>query len=265
MVYHKIERVFTISILDDNAYKFPEEQKLEKIPIDYLEENVDKKYDLTEKNIKHYQRDFGSKGKELNLYEPIPTLTASMGTGGGNIPYFVFPPKQELKLKLKDLLEDEVDEKYYLNDEQINRIKTSTYTSNQRRIQEKQWCDTLCARDWKDPKCVEVVRKYGVFDTEKSKHQAGSVYDIDGLAPTLDTMQGGYRQPCIEIKNATKQSYVESKYKEFINENGYMPDMFNPYNKTEIKDIAPTQSTQCGSTTSSATVLIKENRWSDLD
>lgn len=30
---------------------------------------------------------------------------------------FTFPPKQELKLKLKDLLEDEVDEKYYLSGE----------------------------------------------------------------------------------------------------------------------------------------------------
>lgn len=29
---------------------------------------------------------------------------------------FEFPPKQELKLKLKDLLEEEADEKYYLND-----------------------------------------------------------------------------------------------------------------------------------------------------
>ena len=35
---------------------------------------------------------------------------------------FTFPPKQELKLKLKDLLEDEVDEKYYLSGEQIARI-----------------------------------------------------------------------------------------------------------------------------------------------
>lgn len=35
---------------------------------------------------------------------------------------FTFPPKQEFKLKLKDLLEDEVDEKYYLSGEQIARI-----------------------------------------------------------------------------------------------------------------------------------------------
>ena len=36
---------------------------------------------------------------------------------------FTFPHKQELKLKLKDMLEDEVDEKYYLSDVAINKIK----------------------------------------------------------------------------------------------------------------------------------------------
>ena len=134
-----------------------------------------------------------------------PTITASMGMGGGHVPMieeFKFPSKQELKLKLKDMLENEVDEKYYLSDAQIKRIETTTYNVGKTRIQKKDWCDTLCARDWKDPKCVEVNRKYGIFDTEKSTHQAGSVYDENGLSPTLDTMQGGYRQPCIEIKNS---------------------------------------------------------------
>ena len=36
---------------------------------------------------------------------------------------YSFPPKQELKLKLKDMLEDNVPEKYYLSEEQINQIK----------------------------------------------------------------------------------------------------------------------------------------------
>ena len=35
---------------------------------------------------------------------------------------FKFPEKQELKLKLKDMLEEEVDEKYYLSDKMINYI-----------------------------------------------------------------------------------------------------------------------------------------------
>ena len=38
---------------------------------------------------------------------------------------FVFPQKQELKLKLKDLLEDKVDEKYYLNDISMDKIRYS--------------------------------------------------------------------------------------------------------------------------------------------
>lgn len=36
---------------------------------------------------------------------------------------FEFPKPFELKLRLKDVLEDEVDEKYYLNDEQIKKNK----------------------------------------------------------------------------------------------------------------------------------------------
>ena len=43
--------------------------------------------------------------------------------GGGA---FEFPPKQELKLRLKDLLEEEVDEKYYLSDEQVASFRAST-------------------------------------------------------------------------------------------------------------------------------------------
>ena len=35
---------------------------------------------------------------------------------------FIFPEKEELKLRLKDMLEDEVDEKYYLSDKMINYI-----------------------------------------------------------------------------------------------------------------------------------------------
>lgn len=53
-------------------------------------------------------------------------------------------------------------------------------------------------------------------------------------------------------------NFVLKKYKKFIEENRYIPKMFNPYNCAEITDICPTLSTQCGSTTSSATVLIQK-------
>ena len=40
---------------------------------------------------------------------------------------FIFPQKQELKLKLKDMLEDEVDEKYYLSEQAIIGRLTTNY------------------------------------------------------------------------------------------------------------------------------------------
>ena len=189
------ERVFTISILGDENYKFPKGKELEKLPIDLIEENADKKYDLTEKNIKHYQREFGSKGKELNLYEPIPTLTASMGTGGGNIPYFTFPPKQPLTLKLKDILEDEVDEKYYLTSSMINYLENGKYQSS------------------------KVSNKLKQTET--------------GICPTLDTMQGGNRQPFIKSRCKRLESLV--KKTEF--EEGKVLNM-DLYNQTTNENIS---------------------------
>lgn len=113
---------------------------------------------------------------------------------------FVFPEPIKLPIKLKDLLESKVDEKFYLSQEQVAKIKFSNFEQKKSQIQRKDWCDTLCARDFKDPKCVEIesepIRIGGIFDTDK-KHQAGSIWDKEGLAPTLDTMQGGWRQPSI--------------------------------------------------------------------
>lgn len=45
----------------------------------------------------------------------------------------------------------------------------------------------------------EVERIGGLFDTEGQKHQAGSIYNTEGLAPNIDTMQGGYRQPLVQL------------------------------------------------------------------
>lgn len=55
-------------------------------------------------------------------------------------------------------------------------------------------------------------------------------------------------------------NFVLKKYKEFYKKHDYIPLMFNTYNCMEITDIAPCLSTQCGSTTSSATILIIERK-----
>ena len=156
-------------------------------------------------------KDYGTPQNRERVY----TISIRKDIDDGN---FKFPEKEELKLRLKDILEDEVDKKYYLNDKQLLAIKNSAYMPAKRRIQEKNWYDTLCTRDFKDPKCVRIG---GIFDTEKSKHQAGSIYDKEGLAPTIDTMQGEYRQPMIEvIGNYMPSGHDASRV---VNSNGLAP------------------------------------------
>jgi site-specific DNA-cytosine methylase len=72
-----------------------------------LQDNPNSKYNLTKKNIKHYSRNFGSKGSILKGEDKSPTLTSAMGSGGGNVPA--------------------IDEKYYLRNNDIEDVKKSTY------------------------------------------------------------------------------------------------------------------------------------------
>lgn len=72
---------------------------------------------------------------------------------------FNFPSRQKLNITLNDLLEHNVDKKFYLTEKQIESIKNSTFNITKTRIQTSNTCATLCARDYKDPKCVEVREK----------------------------------------------------------------------------------------------------------
>ena len=59
-------------------------------------------------------------------------------------------------------------------------------------------------------------------------------------------------------------NFVIKHYENFIEKNGYIPEMFNAYNESEIKDVAPTLTIYCNSATSSASVLIKEEKMNSL-
>ena len=137
---------------------------------------------------------------------------------------FEFPPKQTLELRLKDILEDEVDEKYYLSEKMLNGFLKHNEKHNEKGTgfiwkpkTEDDIASCLRANGALCPTDNTVLRKYGIFDTEETKHQAGSVYDKNGLSPTLDTMQGGWRQPCVEVKNATKKGYQEAHEGDSVN------------------------------------------------
>jgi len=169
--------------------------------------------------------------------ERVYTISIRKDIDKGN---FKFPEKEELKLRLKDMLENKVDEKYYLSDEKITKIQNSNFMQEKKRIQDKDYSDTILARDWKDPKCVRIG---GIFDTENSKHQAGSIYDKEGLSPTLDVMQGGWRQPGI------------------ITLGNYMPSNHDASRIVSNKGLAPTVKENHGTVTA---VVTKNKRLNSL-
>ncbi len=107
---------------------------------------------------------------------------------------FQFPAGFPLKLRLKDLIDENVDEKYYLSGDGVARILNSEFKHGLARVQDgDDASQTLLARDYKDPKCVQVGQIYG---TEREPNpQAGRVYDASGIAPTMDSCSGGNRMP----------------------------------------------------------------------
>ena len=110
----------------------------------------------------------------------------------------------------------------------------------------------------------KLIGGIGEINFGKQFRQGNRVYDSNEVAMCLMSQPvgntGGYSYLYTVQDNEKNinlnKGFVEKKYQKFINKNGYMPEMFNPYNCSEIKDNSPTLSTQCGSTTSSATILI---------
>ena len=95
--------------------------------------------------------------------------------------FFEFPEAEELKTRLLDYLEDEVDEKYYLSDKQIKRITQSTFTQAAKRIHKSDgMMSTLLARDYKDPKCVDLT-VYSDKSVEKIKKNIVDVNDVANI------------------------------------------------------------------------------------
>lgn len=116
---------------------------------------------------------------------------------------FEFQPKQELKLKLKDLLESEVDEKYYLSQETVNKLlihnekyKHTGYMFKPKTNDDKiANCVTSKAGGRATDNYIKCVGKLDI----KGKDEIKRVYSTKGISPTLNTMQGGNRQPKIMI------------------------------------------------------------------
>ena len=141
----------------------------------------------------------------------------------GNHEPYKFADKMPLDKCIADILEDEVDEKYYLSEEIQKRFKLTNQNKNiigttkpdfrtigQRDLvyNKEGIMGALVATDYKQPKQIAEINQLGMLDI-KGNEQVRRVYGTDGISPTLNTMQGGNRQPKVLIPQATKKGYIE--------------------------------------------------------
>lgn len=127
---------------------------------------------------------------------------------------FTYPEPFDNGMRLKDILEENVDDKFYISNDKVQRFLTNLnnkdallYDACQVKREGKSreyndFCPTLTARDYKDPRLVNdnVVKQVGnISKCEGSwkNPQVGRIYSTDGCSPTLNTCGGGSHEPKI--------------------------------------------------------------------
>ena len=101
---------------------------------------------------------------------------------GHHEPY-EFPEPIELELRLKDVLEDVVDDKFYLDQEKVDKLIINS-----------------------DKLAIGYIPR-----TNGTQHQSNTVYDQNKISPTLTAVD--YKAPVkVLIKNATKKGYLEATH-----------------------------------------------------
>lgn len=186
-IYHKVlnaknygvpqnrERVFIIGIRDDidNNFSFPKEFTLTKRLKDVLESEVEEKYYLSKKLLdffirhteKHQAKGNGFKFKPKENDSIAQAVTTKAGTR---------PDDNYLKVKSATTKGCEVAE---IGEDSINEKVAQTLTTS----------------------CNQGVAINIVANLPGKHEQNARVYGIDGICPTLTTMQGGGQEPKIAI------------------------------------------------------------------
>lgn len=134
---------------------------------------------------------------------------------------FTFPPESHLTTKLKDVLETDVPEKYYLSDEMIKGfIKSSE------KHEEKGTGFTWHPKDLESDDVANCLRanaslcktdnsiKVGFINQDS---QASAVFSEDGKSPTLSAGAKGYANGYVAVKSSTPEGYEIAEEGDSIN------------------------------------------------
>lgn len=117
---------------------------------------------------------------------------------------FQFPQPRENHIALLDIIEENVDEKYYVDTKRADDLISNVILG-----------DNLPKEKLND------IIQLGNIAVEKGfkNPQIGRVYDSHGIAPSITTMQGGDRMPkvLIRVREGTKKGYAEATIGDSIN------------------------------------------------
>lgn len=160
---------------------------------------------------------------------------------------FKYPEAFDNGIRLKDILENEVDEKFYISTDKVKRFLTNMNTENallhdscqvKREGKAREYddfCPTLTARDYKDPRLVNdnVVRQIGNIVNTGSwdNPQRGRIYSSNGCSPALNTCGGGGLEPkIVQVGNINPSG--KGMNGNVFDENGGVKDFSYPDSKT---------------------------------
>jgi DNA (cytosine-5)-methyltransferase 1 len=121
---------------------------------------------------------------------------------------FTWPKEQVLTKRLKDVLEPEVDEKYYLSDKMLEYLVNTNFNQDKALIQLTNTCDTLTSNG--GVKCI----KEGYINQDT---QASQVYSENGTSPNVCAGTHGYANGYVKVKSATKQGFETATAGDSIN------------------------------------------------
>lgn len=173
---------------------------------------------------------------------------------------FTYPEPFDNGIRLKDILEENVDEKFYISEDKVQRFLTNLnnedallYDACQVKREGKSreyndFCPTLTARDYKDPRLVNdnVVKQIGTIskcEGNWKNPQVGRIYSTDGCSPTLNTCGGGSHEPkIVQLGNVNPSG--KGMNGNVFDENGLAPTLTT--NKGEGNKIAIRQATKKG-------------------
>lgn len=171
---------------------------------------------------------------------------------------FTYPEPFDNGMRLKDILEENVDEKFYISEDKVQRFLTNLnnedallYDACQVKREGKSreyndFCPTLTARDYKDPRLVNdnVVKQIGTIskcEGNWKNPQVGRIYSTDGCSPTLNTCGGGSHEPkIVQLGNVNPSG--KGMNGNVFDENGLAPTLTT--NKGEGNKIAIRQATK---------------------